>query len=330
MRILKQHAGRQVSFLIAEKSIREPYISRIATSIGALPVVRPIDHVRPEQGEIYLPSPDKNPALVRARRVDFTRLSAGSLVILPRQGSESPDQQTIAQILGSKELLLQEPFQAAKAGHPLQAQLLTSTAYKIAPHVDQGNMFDAVFRRLASSSCIGIFPKGGSDDRPSLLPLKAGVAIIALGTLARNPNCKLTILPCGISYFNPHKFRSRAVIEFSNPVQVHPHQVAPFKKGRNSKRNAIRSLLQTIQDALAAVTQQAPDHKTLVLVQATQRLYRPLRIKLPLPVVVKINRRLIAGYKQYKNKPRVIQLTQAVFDYNRKLQALGIKDHQVK
>jgi glycerol-3-phosphate O-acyltransferase/dihydroxyacetone phosphate acyltransferase len=330
MRILKQHAGRRVSFLMAEKSMREPYIGRMAASMGALPVVRPMDHVRPGQGEIYLPSPDENPALVRARGVDFTRLSAGSLVILPRQGSENPDQQTIAQILGSEELLLRGPFQAAKAGHPLHAQLLTGTAYKIAPHVDQGDMFDAVFRGLASGGCIGIFPKGGSHDRPSLLPLKAGVAIIALGTLARDPDCKLTILPCGMSYFNPHKFRSRAVIEFGNPVQVHPHQVAAFKEGGNSKRNAIGSLLQTIQDALAAVTQQAPDHETLVLVQATRRLYRPLRMKLPLPVVVEMNRRLIAGYTQYKNEPRVIQLTQAVFDYNRKLRALGIKDHQVE
>ena len=33
-----------------------------------------------------------------------------------------------------------------------------------------------------------------------------------------------------------------------------------------------RSLLETIQDALAAVTQQAPDHETLMLIQATRRL----------------------------------------------------------
>jgi glycerol-3-phosphate O-acyltransferase/dihydroxyacetone phosphate acyltransferase len=330
MRILKQHAGRRVSFLTAEKSMREPYIGSMAAYMGALPVVRPMDNIRPGHGEIYLPNPDGNPTLARARGVDFTTFSAGSVIILPRLGSESPDQQTIAQVLGPEELLLRGPFQAAKAGHPMHEQLLTGTSYKVAPYVDQGDMFDAVFRGLANGGCIGIFPEGGSHDRPSLLPLKAGVAIIALGTLARDPDCKLTILPCGMSYFNPHKFRSRAVVEFGNPVQVHPHQVAAFKKGGNSKRNAVGSLLQTIQDALAAVTQQAPDHETLMLVQATRRLYRPLRMKLPLPVVVEMNRRLIAGYTQYKDEPRVIHLRQAVFDYNRKLRALGIKDHQVE
>jgi glycerol-3-phosphate O-acyltransferase/dihydroxyacetone phosphate acyltransferase len=88
--------------------------------------------------------------------------------------------------------------------------------------------------------------------------------------------------------------------------------------------------LQTIQDALGAVTQQAPDYETLALVQATRRLYRPLRMKLSLPVVVEMNRKLMAGYTQHQNEPQVVQLKQAVLDYNRKLRALGIKDHQVE
>jgi glycerol-3-phosphate O-acyltransferase/dihydroxyacetone phosphate acyltransferase len=163
-----------------------------------------------------------------------------------------------------------------------------------------------------------------------MLPLKAGVATIALGALARDPDLNLTILPCGLSYFNPHKFRSRAVVEFGEPVQVSPDQVAAFRQGKEAKRNAVRSLLQTIQDALAAVTQQAPDYETLALVQATRRLYRPLRMKMPLPVAVEMNRRLLAGYTQFQDEPQVVQLKQAVLDYNQKLNALGIKDHQVE
>ena len=330
MRIVKQHAGRRISFLIAEKSMREPYIGRMAACMGALPVVRAMDNIRPGPGKIYLPDPERNPGLVRARGVNFTDFTVGDIIVLPRQDRGTPEQQTIAQILGPDELLLRKPFKASEAGHSLHQQVLVGTSYKIAPHVDQADMFDAVFRGLTDGGCIGIFPEGGSHDRPSLLPLKAGAAIIALGTLARDPNCNLTILPCGMSYFNPHKFRSRAVVEFGNPVQVHPQQVAAFKEGGSSKRNAVGSLLQTIQDSLAAVTQQAPDHDILMLIQATRRLYKPLRMKLPLPVVVEMNRRLIAGYTQYKNEPRVIQLGKAVSDYNLKLRALGIKDHQIE
>jgi glycerol-3-phosphate O-acyltransferase/dihydroxyacetone phosphate acyltransferase len=330
MRILKQHAGRRVSFLIAEKSLREPYVGPLASRMGALPVTRAMDNIRPGEGEIFLANPAGDGALLRGRNVDFTTLSVGSLIILPKSGNEGPEQQVVAEILGPQELRLKTPFRASKAGEPLHEQLLAGTAYKVAPHVDQSEMYDAVFRNLSDGGCIGIFPEGGSHDRPSLLPLKAGAAIIALGALARDPDMNLTILPCGLSFFNPHKFRSRAVVEFGDPVQVDPDQVAAFQQGTEAKREAVGALLQTIQDALAAVTQQAPDHETLALVQATRRLYRPLRIKLPLPVVVEMNRKLMAGYTEHKNEPRVVQLKQAVLDYNRKLRALGIKDHQVE
>ena len=330
MRILKQHAGRRVSFLTAEKSLREPYIGPLASRMGALPVARAMDNVRPGKGEVFLADPASDTTLLHGRNVDFTTLSVGSLIILPKSGNESPEQQAIAKILGPQELQLKGPFKASKAGKLLHEQLLAGTAYKVAPHVDQSEMYDAVFRSLSDGGCIGIFPEGGSHDRPSLLPLKAGVAIITLGALARDPDLNLTILPCGLSYFNPHKFRSRAVVEFGDPVRVSPDQVAAFKQGREAKRKAVGVLLQTIQDALGAVTQQAPDYETLALVQATRRLYRPLRMKLPLPVVVEMNRKLMAGYTECKDEPRVVQLKQAVLDYNRKLRALGIKDHQVE
>src|SRR5690606_12927914 len=47
-------------------------------------------------------------------------------------------------------------------------------------------------------------------------------------------------------------------------------------------------------------------------------------------LVIKFNRRLLKGYTQYKDDPRVVQLKKAVNDYNRRLLALGIKDHQVE
>jgi glycerol-3-phosphate O-acyltransferase/dihydroxyacetone phosphate acyltransferase len=330
MRILKQHSGRRVSFLIAEKSLREPYVGPLASRMGALPVTRAMDNIRPGKGEIFLADPTGDTTLLCGHDVDFTKLSVGSLIILPKTGNESPEQQVIAEIMGPESLRLRGPFKASRPGEPLHKQLLAGVSYKVAPHVDQSEMYDAVFRSLSDGGCIGIFPEGGSHDRPSMLPLKAGVAIIALGALARDPEINLTILPCGLSYFNPHKFRSRAVVEFGDPVKVSPEQVAAFKQGRNAKREAVGALLQTIQDALGAVTQQAPDYETLALVQATRRLYRPLRMKLPLPVVVEMNRKLMAGYTQHQNEPQVVQLKQAVLDYNQKLRALGIKDHQVE
>lgn len=332
MHMLKQHAGRRISFLIAQKSMNEPYIGPMAGRMGALPVVRAMDNIKPGEGQIYLPDLDNDPTLVRGKGTDFTSslFMVGGAIILPKVDNESPDQQPIAEILGPEELRLRSPFKTFKPDHPLHKSLREGTSYKVSPHIDQHQMFDAVYTELCAGGCIGIFPEGGSHDRPSLLPLKAGAAIIALGTLAREPDCGLTIIPTGMNYFHPNKFRSRAVIEFGNPIHVHPDQVAAFQEGGESKRAAVSSLLETIQAALAAVTQQAPDHQTLMLIQATRRLYKPLRMKLPLPTIIELNRRLLEGYTRFKEEPKVVALTRSVTAYNRQLRALGIKDHQVE
>ncbi len=47
-----------------------------------------------------------------------------------------------------------------------------------------------VFDHLLDDGCIGIFPEGGSHD---LLPLKAGVAVMALGAMDNRCNIKLSL-----------------------------------------------------------------------------------------------------------------------------------------
>jgi glycerol-3-phosphate O-acyltransferase/dihydroxyacetone phosphate acyltransferase len=77
--------------------------------------------------------------------------------------------------------------------------------FKYMPSVDQSKMFEAVVKRLARNGAVGIFPEGGSHDRPEMLPLKAGVAIMALETLMKFPGTKLKIIPTGLHYFNADK-----------------------------------------------------------------------------------------------------------------------------
>ncbi len=42
-------------------------------------------------------------------------------------------------------------------------------------------MYEEVFKHLNNGNVIGIFPEGGSHDRPDLLPIKAGISIMTLG-----------------------------------------------------------------------------------------------------------------------------------------------------
>ena len=345
MKVLRSDAGRRISFLTAKKSMDRAFIGTMSAMMGALPVARAMDHVKPAKGKIFLPDQDNDPTLIRGVGTDFTHkdFMVGGLIVF-KSGKESFTLD-IAEIVGPEVLRLKKPVKSPEAIRLLTSEASESrtstpgengsaekrmkgTTFKIAPHVDQSQVYDAVFKDLADGGCIGMFPEGGSHDRTDLLPLKAGVAIMALGALAANPDCGLKIIPAGMNYFHAHKFRSRAVVEFGVPIEVHPDQIEAYKAG--DRRNAVGSLLETIYQGLVAVTQLSPDYETLMLAQAARRLYNPTGKKLPLPLVVELNRRLVKGYTQYKDDPRIVQLKKDVMDYNRRLRALGIKDHQVE
>jgi glycerol-3-phosphate O-acyltransferase/dihydroxyacetone phosphate acyltransferase len=63
--------------------------------MGALPVTRAVDNIRPGKGEVFLADPTGDITLLCGHDVDFTKLSIGNLIILPKSGSESPEQQAI-------------------------------------------------------------------------------------------------------------------------------------------------------------------------------------------------------------------------------------------
>ena len=112
---------------------------------------------------------------------------------------------------------------------------------------------------------------GGSHDRTDLLPLKAGVSIMALGAMANDANVRVKIVPVGLSYFHAHRFRSRAVVEFGTALDVPPEYVEMFKQGGALKREAVAKFLDLIYDGLKTVTIRAPDYDTLMVRQPRSR-----------------------------------------------------------
>lgn len=98
-----------------------------------------------------------------------------------------------------------------------------------------------------------------------LLGRIAGVTLMALGAMAKYEGLDVKIVPVGLNYFHAHRFRSRAVIEFGNPITVSDELVRKFKSGGNEKREACASLLDTIYNALKTVTINAGSYETLMV-----------------------------------------------------------------
>ncbi|KAJ5190749.1 uncharacterized protein N7498_009734 [Penicillium cinerascens] len=346
MRVIRSEAHRRISWLIAEKSFRRKFIGLLARGIGSLPVARAMDNLKPGTGTVYLPDPVNEPTLLRGVGTNFEGpgFEKEGTIALPTINGTSHST-AIGEIRGPEELILKKPFKHRDALFQLTGRKdidgngnfsgdakpdsdFKGSKFKVAPHVDQTAVYEAVFARLNAGGCVGIFPEGGSHDRPSLLPLKAGVALMALGTLADNPDCGLKIVPCGMNYFHAHKFRSRAVIEFGNPIEVPKEIVEQFKQG--DRRESVGALLDIIYQSLVAVTVTSPDYETLMVIQAARRLYNNKGKKLPLPMVVELNRRLVKGYAHFKDDPRIVSLRKSIVNYNKQLRILGIRDHQVQ
>ncbi|KUJ06366.1 uncharacterized protein LY89DRAFT_743846 [Mollisia scopiformis] len=338
MKILRS-LNRRISWLMAEKSFQRKFVGFMAKMIGAVPVSRAMDIAKSAPGKIYLEDSSTTPKVIKGIGTDFTSalFKPGGSIYLPTMNGDSQKLDN-GQIIGPDTIILKNSdlhpdalFQLTGRTSGVSSPLFEGTKFKVAPHVDQTEVYNAVFERLAQDGCIGIFPEGGSHDRTQLLPLKAGIAIMALGALAQNT--KVTIVPVGLTYFTAHKFRSRAVIEFGESIPVSEARVQDFKNGK--KRDGVGGLMNDISQALAAVTMSAPDFETLNLIHAARRLYltnttySDEKKRISLAHSTELNRRLVKGYTTYSQTPEMKSLIKDLKSYMASLKALNLKDHQL-
>lgn len=323
MKQVKKEAGRRISFLIAMKSYLHKIIGTLSRVQLAVPVARAQDMLRPATGKIYVDF-DSDPLKVKGKGTHFIEeCMARGLIALP----ESLGATEIAEVVSDTELIIRKEF---KSSEKVKQLLKQGTRFKVADKIDQGHVYKFVFQHLSAGNCLGIFPEGGSHDRTDMLPLKAGVAIMALGAMKNDPDCNVKIVPCGMNYFNAHRFRSRAVIEFGHPIEIPKELVKKYSNPQTS-REAVKELLEIVTNGLRAVTVNCQDYETLMVIQAARRLYAGNFTQyLPLPLVVEMNRRLVLGYETYKDRPEIQESKQKVLEYNKLLKHLYLPDHHVE
>ncbi|KAI0461677.1 hypothetical protein LJB42_004749 [Komagataella kurtzmanii] len=323
---VQQRAGRRISFLVAEKSHRRKFIGLISRSQMAIPVSRAQDNLKGGRGKIRRDS--ENPLRIVGEDTYFTQDCANQrMLALPNSLGTSE----IGEVVSDTELILKKEFRHpnTEAEEKANRILAEGTSYKLAPKIDQSIVYKKVFQHLAHGNSIGIFPEGGSHDRTDLLPLKAGVAIMALGAMSSDKSCKVKIVPCGMNYFHPHKFRSRAMVEFGRPIEISDELVSMYEN-KESTKDAIKEVLRIITKGLKSVTVTCPDYETLVCIQTARRLYsNNFSSRLSLESILEMNRRLVKGYEHFQNEPRIQELKEKILAYHEVLRLSGIPDHKV-
>ena len=189
---------------------------------------------------------------------------------------------------------------------------------------DNQAAFTAMFDVLAARGSIGIFPEGLSHDESQLARLKTGAARLALGGAENAPGVPIHIVPCGLVFINPKRFRSRVLVQYGTPIAIDAtwrerHAADPVA--------AAKQLTVAIETALRGLTVNAPDWETVRALDTVRRLYQPLHISIE--DRVELARRFNAHYPGVKDDPRVVAMMAEVRDYQERLDAIGVSDREL-
>ncbi len=184
--------------------------------------------------------------------------------------------------------------------------------------VDNDAAFAAMFGVLGEGGAIGIFPEGLSHDESQLARLKTGAARLALGGVRRHAT-PIQIVPCGLTFIHPKRFRSRVLVQYGPPIVV--------EATRGDSVDDVRTLTVEIESALRRLTINAPDWETVRALDVVRRLYQPQEISIE--DRVELARRFNAYYAAVAADPRVLALMSRVRAYQQKLDELGITDREL-
>jgi glycerol-3-phosphate O-acyltransferase/dihydroxyacetone phosphate acyltransferase len=225
---------RSISFLIAMKSWKRRVIGDAAKMLGAVPVLRPQDIAFKGEGKIVRLEVDEEKEQYWAigEGTKFTQIDLKKGAKLRAIGGWKGDLVCAEDPISDTKIEMKK-FPSATEDAP--APVCTSPVdFKVLPKIDQKKVFGEVNRRLANNGTIGMFPEGGSHDQGHLLPLKAGITIMALGSAAEGTPVLLT--PVGLVYFHAHRFRSKAVVQYGEPFPPPPGSWRCTGRGRRGRR----------------------------------------------------------------------------------------------
>ncbi|KEG13733.1 putative glycerol-3-phosphate acyltransferase [Trypanosoma grayi] len=310
--MIRANCGRPVRFVMAEKSFDRPIVGQFARMMDAVPVVRPQDcPLLPGEGSLVRMDAD----IVYGHGTTFsTSLTSGDVIIWLKGISKCSAQ--VHRIHSDTELQLTLPVLAANV-------VTQKTPFKISRRIDHSVMYASVYQTLQNNQCIGIFPEGGSHDRTSLLPLKAGVALFSLGAAERGITVK--VVPCGLTYFYGHKFRSRAHVEFGEPITPSEELVALFS---TNKREATGIFLEQLNAELRSFTINVPNWNALNFLHGFRQLYQPQNCILATQDYLRLTRRLSVIMEEQKDNPEFIDFRNRVENYQDYCNALLVRDSQ--
>lgn len=191
---------------------------------------------------------------------------------------------------------------------------------KVNRQIDNNDSFERMQVFLSEGGTLFIAPEGGSDVGRYIKPLRTGTARIAMNTAVfRNWKTELTILPVGLVYESPVKFRSRVWVNVGEPIRVKDFRTAY----EADSYQAVRELTDVMELQLQSLTLHLPDAAEEQLLERLRQIATNIYPRDFVPVVEKMK----SIQQNWRNHPpEDIRQVEAYFG---QLKDLGFEDRTV-
>lgn len=124
---------------------------------------------------------------------------------------------------------------------------------------------------LAEKKVVLIFPEGLCVQERRLRKLKKGLARIVFGAEAsQDYNMGLVVVPIGLNYENPKKFRSRLLITFGEPIEVSDY----IKQYHKEPARTVNEFTRDVEQAMSRLLTIIPSKENDQLVGDIEEVYR--------------------------------------------------------
>jgi len=189
--------------------------------------------------------------------------------------------------------------------------------------------FEKCFEFLNAQGTLLIFPEGNSFSERRLRPLKTGAARIALGAAARlNFNQEILILPIGLNYLEPTRFRSKLLINIAPPIIVN-NLAAAYQQDASKAFHILTDQIQTTLEVNIIHTHSNADDELVYQVEAVYKNHLLSANEADSSEQeFQITQRIVASLEYFKthDPARVKEIQQKLNGYLQQIKKLGLKD----
>ena len=192
--------------------------------------------------------------------------------------------------------------------------------------------FSKCYDYFDQGGTIQIFPEGTSISERRLRPLKTGAARICLGAEARHDfRLGVKILPIGINYFDPSRFRSDVFVNIGKPILVADYAEA-YRADPDAAADALTEEIRRRLEQRLVITRDAAEDELVLQIERTFGEHLIPDDEETLYDNFLLSRALLEAvpYFEQHDPARLTAVREKLSAYLRELAALGLTDEALE